>query len=174
MCWLDLEMTGLEPEKDVILEIGALVTDSNLNVIAQGPNLVISQPIEKLNNLNEWVLKTHTDSGLLDAVKQSSISLQQAEEQVLDFFQQYCVAQASPLCGNTIWQDRRFLIKYMPTLNNFFHYRNIDVSTVKELVHTWYNFKYKKTAPHRALDDIKQSVEELNYYRQHYFIKGIK
>lgn len=170
LVWIDLEMTGLSPEKDVIIEIASIVTDSNLNIIAEGPEIAIHQPEENLKNLSEWVEQTHGSSGLLQKVRNSKISLQEAEEQTLKFIQDYCVSSITPLCGNSIWQDRRFLIKHMPKLNDFFHYRNIDVSSIKELVKRWYNFKYQKNNVHRALDDIKESIDELKLYRKKFFI----
>lgn len=172
--WLDLEMTGLDAQQDVILEIAALVTDANLNLIAEGPSLVISQPAEKLALMDDWNKTTHKNSGLLDLVRQSQISLAQAEQQILSFARAHCELQVAPLCGNSIYQDRLFLIKHMPSLNNFLHYRVVDVSTVKILVQNWYNFEkvnYTKNNTHRGLADIYESIAELKFYRQNFFVQ---
>ncbi len=172
--WLDLEMTGLNAQQDVILEIATLITDQNLNLIAEGPNLAIHQPENKLALMDEWNQKTHQNSGLLERVRESQISLAQAEQQVLDFAREYCDLQAAPLCGNSIYQDRLFLINYMPSLNNFLHYRVIDVSTVKILVQNWYNsakVNYTKNNTHRGLADIHESIAELKFYRQNFFVQ---
>lgn len=169
LVWIDLEMTGLDPEKDMILEIAAIVTDANLNILAESNNFVISVPESILLNMQPYVLELHKKSGLYDACLKSDVSLDQAQLEILKLVDKFCIRSQSPLCGNSIWQDRRFLIKYMPELNNFLHYRNIDVSTIKELVKHWYNFKYEKNAPHRALDDIRESVKELTYYRKEFF-----
>jgi oligoribonuclease len=174
LVWIDLEMTGLCPEKDSVLEIASLVTDSQLNVVAQGPSLIIHQPQDALQNMNDWVLKQHTRTGLLDAVHQSTITVGQAEQETLEFLKQYCLQGKSPLCGNSIWQDRAFLRLAMPALLDFLHYRLIDVTTVKELVKRWYphdpRAEFKKKDTHRALEDIKESVAELVHYRRHFFV----
>ena len=175
LVWIDLEMTGLCPEKDHILEIASLVTDSQLNVLAEGPTLIVHQSDEALSVMGDWVIKQHTKTGLIDAVRTSTVSLAQAEQETLAFISRYCVAGKSPLCGNSIWQDRTFLRLTMPKLNDFLHYRVIDVTTVKELVKRWYPnnpmSEYKKKDAHRALDDIKESVAELIHYRTHFFIR---
>lgn len=171
LVWIDLEMTGLNPDEHVIIEVAAIVTDEKLNIIDEGLNIVIHHPDETMLNLSDWIVKTHGESGLLAKVQESKISLSEAEKLVLNYLILHCAAGASPLCGNSVWQDRRFLIKYMPALNNFFHYRNIDVSTIKELVSRWYGFKYKKGEVHRALGDVLESIAELKYYRDNFFVK---
>lgn len=174
LIWIDLEMTGLSPEADYILEIATIVTDNQLTVIAQGPDLVIHATDEQLRCMNEWVVKQHTKSGLVDLIKKSTVSLQHAEAETLAFLQQHCPAGTVPLCGNSVWQDRAFLRRYMPRIAEFVHYRTIDVTTVKEIVNRWYPENpyaaYKKHNAHRALDDIKESIEELRYYRTHFFL----
>ena len=172
--WLDLEMTGLDSQQDAILEIAALVTDANLNLIAEGPSLVIHQPEAKLALMDDWNKTTHKNSGLLDLVRQSQLSLAQAEQQILTFARQHCAPQTAPLCGNSIYQDRIFLIKHMPSLNNWLHYRVIDVSTVKILIQNWYNSEkvtYTKNNSHRGLADIRESIDELRFYRQNFFVQ---
>lgn len=171
LAWIDLEMTGLEPKSNVILEIASVVTDANLNILDQGPSLVIHYPSYQLEKMSEWARLTHESSGLLDKVEKSKISVEQAETETLDFVKKYCVSTLTPLCGNSIWNDRMFLIEYMPTLNSYFNYRNIDVSTIKELVRRWYGpeSEFKKKKVHRAMDDIKESIDELKYYRDKFF-----
>jgi len=169
--WIDLEMTGLDASRDQILEIATLVTDADLKVIAHGPNLVLHQPGAVLENMIDLVRELHTRSGLLDLVHVSQISLAQAEAQVVDFFKEYAAPFTMPLCGSSIWQDKFFLINHMPSLVNFFHYRLIDVSSIKELVCRWYGApEFVKKKNHRALDDILESVAELKFYRQNYFV----
>lgn len=167
-----MEMTGLDPARDQVLEIAVLVTDSNLNILAEGPNLAIYQPPEVLAGMDEWNQTHHAQSGLLERVKASTESVRSAEEKVLAFCALHCKPQASPLCGNSIGQDRRFLDRHMPTLHGFFHYRNVDVSTLKELVRRWYPSlaPIKKAESHLALADIRESVAELKYYREHCFL----
>ena len=169
--WIDLEMTGLDPEKMVIIEIASIVTDDDLNVIAEGPNIAIGYPEDILNNMEEWSLTHHTASGLLDRVRASRYNCIQAEEATLRFLQRHCNKGESPLAGNSIWQDRRFLARHMPELENFFHYRIIDVSSIKELVRRWYPSlaPYEKEKSHMALEDIRESINELKYYREHIF-----
>jgi len=174
LIWLDLEMTGLDPKANTILEIATIVTDSDLNVLAEGPVLAICHDKDILDKMEEWSLKTHTKSGLLKRVEESKITLQQAEEKTLEFVSRYCPAKVSPLCGNSIGHDRRFLERYMLNFFSYLHYRNVDVSTVKELVLRWYpkGIKMpKKKAAHLAMADIEESIRELKFYREHYFIK---
>lgn len=174
LIWIDLEMTGLEPKTDVIIEIATIVTDSDLNVLAEGPTLAIHQPDEVLDAMDEWCTNQHGKSGLTQRVKDSKVTEAEAEQQTIEFLKQYVEAGASPMCGNSIGQDRRFLDKYMPELEAFFHYRNLDVSTLKELAKRWkpeVAAGVVKKGSHLALDDIKDSIEELKHYREH-FIKA--
>lgn len=171
LIWIDLEMTGLDPETEVIIEIATIVTDAQLNVIAEGPSLVVHQPDNILDAMDEWCTNQHGKSGLTDRVRRSKISTEQAEQETIAFLQQYIARGKSPMCGNTVSQDRRFLLKYMPDLESYFHYRHIDVSTVKELAKRWKPEiidGVKKSSSHLALDDIRDSIEELKYYRQHF------
>lgn len=171
LIWIDLEMTGLNPETDVIIEIATIVTDKNLNILAQGPVLAIHQPDEILDAMDDWCKEHHGNSGLTARVQNSQISLQEAETQTLEFIKEWVDEKQSPLCGNSIWQDRRFLTKYMPTLEDFFHYRCVDVSTFKELAARWcpqIKEGFNKESTHLALDDIIESIEELRYYREHF------
>jgi oligoribonuclease len=171
LIWIDLEMTGLNPEVDVIIEIATIVTDKNLNILAQGPVFAIHQSDETLAAMDDWNQEHHGKSGLIERVKKSTISAQNAENATLDFLNQWLDAGQSPICGNSVWQDRRFLTKYMPTLEAFFHYRCIDVSTFKELAARWcpaIKEGFSKESTHQALDDIIESIEELRYYREHF------
>lgn len=174
LVWIDLEMTGLVPEKDHILEIASIVTDNELQVIAQGPDMVIHATEEQLACMNEYVSKLHARSGLTELVRSSHIPLAQAESETLTFLQRNCPAGVVPLCGNSVWQDRVFMRLHMPRLAEFFHYRTVDVTTVKELVNRWYPENpyadFKKHNAHRALDDIKESIDELRYYRSRFFL----
>ena len=165
-------MTGLDPERHVILEIATIVTDGRLDLVAEGPNIAVSQPEEALSAMEEWSLTNHESSGLLDQVKKSALDCRGAERETLQFLSGYCGKRESPLCGNSVGQDRSFLKRYMPTLEEFLHYRNIDVSSVKELVRRWYPSLpiYEKGETHRALKDIKESINELRYYRQKVFL----
>jgi oligoribonuclease len=171
LIWIDLEMSGLDADSCRILEIATLVTDDQLEVIAEGPDLVIHWPDSVLDDMDAWCTQHHRDSGLTDAVKTSDISEREAERQTLAFLEQHCSPGRCPLCGNSVWQDRRFIDRYMPSLGAFLHYRTVDVSTIKELVYRWYpNLELpKKQESHRALGDIRESIEELRYYRQHVF-----
>lgn len=171
--WIDLEMTGLNDQTDVILEIACVVTTGTLEVIAQGPNIVINQPDSLLQKMDKWCTKVHTKSGLIEKVRNSNVTVEQAEQQVLGFLRDHCTEGTSPLGGNSVWMDRVFMMRYMPRLAKFLHYRTIDVSTIKELAKVWYpkspGLKFKKNNVHRALDDIIESIEELKYYRHHFF-----
>ncbi len=172
LIWIDLEMTGLDPETMVILEIASIVTDADLDIIAEGPHLAINYPENILGCMEEWSRTHHQASGLLDRVKASNFDCSRAEQETLKFISAYSQKGESPLCGNSVWQDRRFLVKHMPMLESYFHYRLIDVSTIKELVSRWYPnlTPYKKKKDHLALNDIKESIGELKYYRESVFI----
>lgn len=173
LIWIDLEMTGLDPDKDLIIEIATVVTDKNLNILAEGPVFAVHQTDEALAAMDDWNQKHHGQSGLIDRVKNSAANAAEAEIQTLEFLKQWLPPRTSPMCGNSICQDRRFLYRYMRTLEEFFHYRNLDVSTVKELAGRWapqhINEGFKKRAAHQALEDIVESIEELRYYREHFF-----
>ena len=170
LIWIDLEMTGLDTQKDVIIEIATVVTDSELNTLAEGPVLAIHQSDDILNAMDEWNTKQHGNSGLTKRVKNSNVNEAEAERQTIEFLRQYVPANASPMCGNSICQDRRFLARCMPQLENYFHYRNLDVSSLKELAKRWAPEVFKgfsKESSHLALDDIRDSISELKYYREH-------
>jgi len=174
LVWLDMEMTGLDPEKEKIIEVATIITDSELAVVAEGPNLVVRQSAAALNRMDNWNKKQHGGSGLIAAVRKSKVSVKDAEAKTLEFLKKYCVEGKSPLCGNSVHHDKRFIIKYMPKLAKFLHYRIVDVSTVKELTKRWYSDKKnkklpKKNASHRALDDVRESIEELKHLRKHFF-----
>lgn len=170
LIWIDLEMTGLNPEHDRIIELAVLITDNQLNIIAEGPAFAIHQNEALLESMDEWNTKHHNASGLVERVRQSSMTEAQAEEEVIAFLAHYLKLGESPLCGNSIHQDRIFLTRYMPKLEKFCHYRNLDVSTVKELARRWKpELSFKKKSTHRALDDIQESIEELKFYREHFF-----
>jgi oligoribonuclease len=172
LVWMDLEMSGLDPEKQVILEIASLITDNELEIISEGPNIVIHYPEKFLETIDEWSRTQHTASGLLEKVKFSVYDCRRAEQETLNFVKAFCAKDESPLCGNSIGQDRRFLKKYMPDLEEYLHYRNIDVSTIKELVQRWYPDKppFIKQKTHLALNDIRESIQELKHYRKKFFI----
>jgi oligoribonuclease len=173
LIWIDLEMTGLDTQTDHIIEIATIVTDAQLRILAEGPVLAIHQDATRLAGMDEWNTRHHGESGLLDRVRASRIDESEAARQTLAFLQRYVEAGQSPMCGNSICQDRRFLHRCMPELEAFFHYRNIDVSTVKELARRWYPEDilkgFKKTSAHLALEDIRESIAELRYYREHLF-----
>ncbi|MDB5855900.1 MAG: orn [Herminiimonas sp.] len=174
LVWIDMEMTGLEPEKDCIIEVAAVVTDSNLNILAEGPVFAIHQSDAILDGMDAWNKGTHGRSGLIERVKASTVTEAEAEEQLIEFLKKYVPAGKSPMCGNSICQDRRFMARGMPKLENFFHYRNLDVSTLKELCRRWKPelvSGFKKHQLHTAMADIMESIEELRYYREH-FIKA--
>ena len=168
LIWLDLEMTGLDTFHDQIIEIATIVTDADLNILQEGPIIAIYQPDDVLDMMDDWNLKQHGGSGLIDRVKQSRYTLSDAEQQTLEFLHKYLPKEASPMCGNSICQDRRFMARLMPELEDFFHYRNLDVSTLKELSTRWAPEVAKgvtKTSSHLAMDDIRDSINELKHYR---------
>jgi oligoribonuclease len=172
LIWMDLEMTGLDPEAERILEIATIVTDSSLNILEEGPVLVVAQSETLLAGMDDWNREHHTSSGLVDRVLSEGIAEADAEAQTIDFISRFVSKGESPLCGNSIAQDRRFLVRYMPQLDNYLHYRNLDVSTVKELALRWrpdIAAGVQKTGTHRALDDIKESINELQHYRATFF-----
>ncbi|MBD3755323.1 MAG: oligoribonuclease [Gammaproteobacteria bacterium] len=176
LIWIDLEMTGLEPKEHRIIEIATVVTDSELNVLAEGPVIAIQTAQEDLDKMDEWCVTTHGNSGLTQRIKESAISMRDAEQQTLEFLSQYVPKGKSPMCGNSICQDRRFLVEQMPELEAFFHYRNLDVSTLKELAVRWAPTVYqgyKKSGSHLAMADIMESIGELKHYREHLFKDGI-
>jgi oligoribonuclease len=172
LVWVDMEMTGLHPETDVVLEIATIVTDKHLNILAEGPVLAIHQPDSILDNMDPWCVETHGKTGLTARCRQSQVSEADAVTLTIEFLKAYVEKGVSPMCGNTIGQDRRFMVKYMPELEAYFHYRNIDVSTVKELAKRWKPESiegFKKKGVHLALDDIRESIAELAFYRQQVF-----
>lgn len=174
LVWIDLEMTGLDISKDVILEIASIITDGNLNIVAQGPLYVIHQSERHLTGMNEWCQKQHTQSGLVDAVRQSTTSLEHAYAKTVHFIRTHCEPQTGVLCGNSVWQDRIFLAKYMPEIVDYLNYRIIDVSSFKDAIGRWYpadkHTTFKKGDTHRAHDDIKESIAELKHYRKYFFV----
>ena len=175
LVWIDLEMTGLDPQTDRIIEIATIVTDASLSILAEGPVLAIHQTEEVLAGLDEWNRTTHGASGLLRRVRDSGLDAARAEKQTLDFLSMYAEPGASPMCGNSICQDRRFLAREMPALERFFHYRNLDVSTLKELARRWAPQVLEgvqKASTHMALDDIRESIKELEHYRRHFLRVG--
>ena len=175
LVWIDLEMTGLNPERDRIIEIATLITDRELEILAEGPVFAVRQPESALAAMDEWNQSVHTKTGLVDRVRASSISESDAEKLTLEFIKKHVAPKSSPLCGNSICQDRRFLYRYMPQIENYLHYRNLDVSTVKELAKFWRPDVLdgiRKQSTHRALDDIRESIEELRYYRLHLIVSA--
>lgn len=171
LIWIDLEMTGLDSQHDQIIEIATIISDSELNIIAEGPVLAIHQPDSVLAQMDDWNQKQHRKSGLLAQVKASTTTTAEAEAATLDFIKQHVAAKQSPMCGNSICQDRRFMARLMPELEAYFHYRNLDVSSIKELTKRWYpEHNYRKCSNHTALADIRDSIDELRHYRKHIFI----
>lgn len=171
LIWLDMEMTGLDPEKERVIEVAVVVTEPDLTVVAEGPVIVVHQSNELLDAMDHWNTSTHGRSGLTEKVRASTIDEAQAEATLIAFLAQHVPAGKSPMCGNTIGQDRRFMVRYMPKLEEFFHYRNLDVSTLKELARRWRPDVYKgfdKKSRHEALADIYESIDELKYYREHF------
>ena len=172
LIWIDLEMTGLDTTSDFIIEIATIVTDGQLNILAEGPVLAIHQSDEVMNGMDEWNTRQHGQSGLTERVRKSTLSEQDAERETIGFLEQYLPANASPMCGNSICQDRRYLARCMPELERYFHYRNLDVSSIKELVKRWspnIASGFKKSSTHLALDDTRDSIRELVYYREYFF-----
>lgn len=176
LVWMDLEMTGLDPEKDAIIEMATVITDGQLQIVAKGPELVIHQPPERFQLMDAWNQEHHKKSGLWDKVVASQINQEAAEQETMSFIAQHVDPRVSPLCGNSVYQDRRFLAKYMPRLESYLHYRLIDVSTIKELGQRWYGeqAKFSKSrGAHRAMEDILESIAELKNYRERLFVKSI-
>ncbi len=171
LVWIDLEMTGLDPDENTIIEIATIVTASDLSIVAEGPSFAIDVGKEELAKMDNWNVKHHTENGLLDRIQSDGVSMENAERHTLEFLKEHCSPGQSPLCGNTIGQDRRFLRRYMPELHDFFHYRSVDVTSIKILARSWYPEvgKWRKNSGHRALDDIRGSIEELSYYRDKLF-----
>ncbi|MFS1701507.1 oligoribonuclease [Alteromonas sp. AMM-1] len=172
LVWIDMEMTGLDPETCVVLEIATIVTDSQLNILAEGPVIAVHQPDAVLDGMDDWCTRVHGESGLTQRCRESQVDESSAAKQTIAFLEQYVPAGKSPLCGNTIGQDRRFMVKYMAELEAYFHYRSIDVSTIKELVRRWQPTAlegFTKKGTHQALDDIRESIAELQFYRQKVF-----
>lgn len=172
LVWIDMEMTGLDPETCVVMEIATIVTDAQLNILAEGPVIAVHQPDSVLDSMDEWCTRVHGESGLTNRCRNSTVNEQEAAAQTIAFLQQWVEAGKSPLCGNTIGQDRRFMVKYMPELEAYFHYRSIDVSTIKELTRRWKPeilSGFEKKGVHLALDDIRESIEEMRYYREKVF-----
>jgi len=175
LIWVDLEMTGLDPDLDVVIEIATIITDSDLNTLAEGPVIALHQSDARLDGMDEWNTTHHNRSGLVDRVKASKYNEQSATEETIAFMEQWVPRGASPMCGNTICQDRRFMARHLPELEAFFHYRNLDVSTLKILMQRWrpeLESGITKTGAHLALDDIRESIDEMRYYREHFLRLG--
>ena len=172
LIWIDLEMTGLDTDNDLIIEIATIITDSQLEIIAEGPVIAVHQSQDVMNAMDEWNTRQHTQSGLVKRVLESQHSVEDAQSETLAFVQKFVPEGLSPMCGNSICQDRRFMHRLMPRLEQYFHYRNFDVSTVKEAVKRWYSggVEFQKNSSHLAMDDIRDSINEMRFYRQHYFI----
>ena len=171
MVWLDLEMTGLE-EQHVIIEVATVITDANLEILAEGPDIAINRSVEDLNNIDPWSARQHTESGLMDKVRASKVGINDAENQTLEFVKEWVGKWEAPLCGNSIWVDRLFLKREMPKLESYLHYRVVDVSSIKELVSRWHpdlTNPPPKSKSHRALDDVRESIDELRWYRRRFF-----
>lgn len=171
LIWVDMEMTGLDPDGDVVIEIATIVTDTDINTLAEGPVIAVHQSDERLAGMDEWNTTHHTRSGLVDRVKASQHDEQQTARETMAFLQQWVPSGASPMCGNTICQDRRFMARHLPELEAYFHYRNLDVSTLKILMQRWrpeLEAGFTKTGTHLALDDIRESINEMRYYREHF------
>ena len=175
LIWIDLEMTGLDPEKDQIIEVAVAVTDKECADIIEGPSLVVSQPLSLMESMDSWNTKQHKKSGLYDTVLESTNSLELVQDEVLLFLNKYVLPDTSPMCGNSICQDRQFLRRWMPNLHDFFHYRNLDVSSIKILTNLWYpgQLKFKKKGAHRAIDDVRESIAELRYYKKSIFNNSV-
>ena len=173
MVWIDLEMTGLDIERESVIEIATVITDSELNIVAEGPNLAIRVNEELLAGMDDWNTRHHHGSGLVERIHNEGVEVEDAEQQTIEFLKQWIEPGTAPLCGNSVWNDRQFLAKEMPTLLEMLHYRMVDVSTIKELSRRWYPdvSRYNKKGAHRALDDILESVEELRYFREEIFIQ---
>jgi oligoribonuclease len=174
LVWIDCEMTGLNAEEDVLLEIATIITNYDLEIVARGPVLAIQQSDATLKSMNAWNRRTHGKSGLTERVRSEGVPLEEAERQTLNFVKRWCYKKSAPLCGNSIGQDKRFLMRYMPQLVDFLHYKVVDVSSIKVLVNEWYGGKYcppPKKDLHQALADIEESIAELDYYRKNVFVK---
>ncbi|MBT3307995.1 MAG: oligoribonuclease [Gammaproteobacteria bacterium] len=174
LIWVDLEMTGLIPETDTIIEIATIITNADLEILAEGPVFAIAQPESLIAGMDEWNTKTHGESGLVQRMREEGVTMAEAEQKTLEFVRQYVPERASPMCGNSICQDRRFMAREMPTLKSYFHYRNLDVSTLKELAKRWKPElldQFTKQGAHTALADIRESIDEMKFYREH-FIRG--
>jgi len=173
--WVDLEMTGLNVQVDVILEMASVITDSQLNILSKGPHLIIHQPDELLEGMHKEVIAMHKKSGLIQEVRRSTITIEHAQKETLEFYKKYCDPNTALLAGNSVWQDKNFLKKYMPSLVDFCHYRILDVTSIKEIIQRWYpndkNNEYKKKETHRALEDILESICELKHFRKYFFVK---